>query len=253
MKLANNGIAFATFFLIATIVLIAPAIWLHYTIAGWSPIYIPQVILHGAIFAAPWPAWLTTAITLSAVFLAARFALRSTRLHARGKAHGLGGHPVLRVFGSGMVLLAIYVALGGAAFATEWLGLLLVFGIATLIGFFLLGIYGGLLVAAVANARFQFRPAVEAVDNDFKPSLVAGDFVGNGICMIDQENSKVFVNGTICGFDEVSSLESQSSKHLETIRVALTSGDQPVKTIGYQSAGQRDQDFQRISNALGMA
>ncbi|MBK1696248.1 hypothetical protein [Rhodovibrio salinarum] len=201
---------------------------------------------------AGWPSQLATAITLTAIAIAVRFASRSTRLHARGKSAGIGGHPVLVVFGSGMVLLVIYVALGAAAVATQWMVLMIAFMIATLIGFFLAAFYGGLLIASMVNARSQYRPAVETVEKGFTPSLVLGDFTGNGIGIVDADRRMLFVSGTICGFDEVSSMHTENARNLAKIRVSLTSGTTPVKTIGYQNQGQRDQDFQRLSNALGM-
>ena len=253
MSIANRGAAFATFLLFATIVLVGPAIGLHYAIADWNPYYIPHAVYYGTLFSAGWPSWIATAITLMAVVLALRFAARSTRLHVRGKQAGVGGHPLLAIFGSGIVILALYVGLAAATLATEWIALAIVFAIATIVGFFLAGIYGGLMIAAILNARVQLRPAIEAVEAGLTPSVVAGDVTGNGICILDTDNRKLFAGGATHGFDEVSSLGWANEKNLAKIKIALKSGDTPVKTIGYQSQSQRDQDLQRLSNALGMS
>ncbi len=165
----------------------------------------------------------------------------------------LGGNPRLHTLRFIVKLTAGGMLVTGMLIAT---GVILDWWVLGLIGV-LLGAVGTLLVPVVLVTLFlslipggHFKQAVAAVQaGDLAVSwLFYG--LGTGMVVVDEPGRRLFINGSIHGFDEVKEIEWTTSGRPANLRIVLSSGAMPVQTVPLRSSDDASSVGHRLHNAL---
>ena len=212
-------------------------------VATWAGLIIAGIGL--------WRRRQATARSISTIDAAQSAAAPMSRPSRAAISQALGGHPAVRnlafaglIYGGFAIILAalwFLFPLGKA------LALLFV-----LIPLILLPFSFGTAIGALINAGRYFSPAVDAVERGEigVTYAVRGTICKGGLVVVDEPNSRIWVNGAVVKFGAVKALDWASFKNAHTLKVTVDGGPNPITTLHFDSADQVQQAYARLGNSV---
>ncbi|MGF7213646.1 hypothetical protein GGE65_008292 [Skermanella aerolata] len=108
----------------------------------------------------------------------------------------------------------------------------------------------GSALAALLNTSV-YRKAQSAVRNgDVTPTWVVRNFLCNSILIVDEGHKKLYINGKICNYADVKTIECSQHKGKNFLSIILKKGQNPVNNIMMDDEASAKQAFERLENSL---
>ncbi len=168
-------------------------------------------------------------------------------------ARALGGHPfrqfaisAVKLFGGMAVVAGVLLLCGPAGVIIA----LLIAAAWTFLGFFALG----RAVGALINGSRHFTPALESVEAGQLGCTYAvrGTICMGGIAVIDEPRRRIWLNGDLLGFDDISNVRWEAVGRRYNLNITAKRGAQPITKLVFDSEDSMRQSYARLCNTLGL-